>query len=75
MLFGKENFFYHESIRNYVAFFGYIFNDIHVKSGDKFKKVIIRQANGNMYENINQEIDLRELIKIREEKFQNALLI
>jgi hypothetical protein len=60
MIFGKDSFFYHETIRNYTAIFGYIFSDIHVKQDEQFKKVIIRQATGNLYENTEQSIESRD---------------
>ena len=60
MLFGKDQFFYHETLRNYNAVFGYIFSDIYTKNDDQFKKVMIRQASGNLYENTDQSLESRD---------------
>lgn len=54
-LFGIDNYFYHGSIRRYIALFGSIFTDIHIKrqSADGKKeeviKVPVKYGNGYMY--------------------------
>jgi hypothetical protein len=54
-LFGLDNYFYHGSIRRYVALFGSLFKDVYIRrvaddgSKEEFIKVPIRYGNGNMY--------------------------
>lgn len=60
-LFGLDQWFYHGSVRRYVALFGSIFSDIYIKrvSEDGAKedniKVPIRYGNGNMYIKVPQD--------------------
>lgn len=61
-LFGLDNYFYHGSVRRYVALFGSLFTDLHIKrvatdgSGkEEVIKVPIRYGNGNMYLKVPQD--------------------
>lgn len=60
-LFSLENHFYHGSVRRYVALFGNIFSNIHIKrkSSDETRedviKVPIRYGAGNMYLKVAQD--------------------
>lgn len=67
-LFGKEQHFYHASVRKYVALFGSLFTDIYVKrTADDGKvdyvTVPIRYANGNMYSKVAQD-ESREIAQV-----------
>lgn len=72
-LFGLDNYFYHGSIRRYIALFGSIFSDIHIKrtSADGKKEDIIqvpiKYGNGNMYMKAPQD-------ETREEKKVSRIL-
>lgn len=65
-IFGLDNFFYHASVRRYVALFGTIFSDIYIQrtSADGTKqdtiKIPIQYAAGNMYLKASQDPELRE---------------
>lgn len=67
-LFGKENHFYHSSIRRYVALFGSLFSDIYIKrvaegGREDFVSVPIKYAVGNAYSKIAQD-ESREVEKV-----------
>lgn len=67
-LFGKENHYYHASIRRYVALFGSLFSDIYIKRAgpngrEDFVAVPIRYASGNMYSKVAQD-ETREIEKV-----------
>jgi hypothetical protein len=67
-IFGLDNYFYHGSIRKYIALFGSIFTDIHIKrvaddgSKEEVVKIPIRYGNGNMYIKVPQD-ESREIAK------------
>ena len=52
-LFGRDKFFYHGSLRRYVALFGSLFTDVYIRRAsdakEEYIKVPIRYGNGNMY--------------------------
>lgn len=60
-LFGTENYFYHASIKRYVALFGSLFSNLHIKrvsedgSKEDVIKVPIRYGQGNMYSKVPQD--------------------
>lgn len=67
-LFSKEHHFYHASVRRYVALFGSLFSDIHIKrTSDDGKEdyviVPIKYANGNMYSKVAQD-ETREIKQV-----------
>lgn len=65
-IFGLDQYFYHASVRRYVALFGTIFSDLYIKrtSGDGNSedtiKVPIQYASGNMYLKAAQSVQIRE---------------
>jgi hypothetical protein len=65
-LFGLDNHFYHASVRRYVALFGSLFTDIHIKrvAGERedIIQVPIKYGNGNMYMKVPQD-DTRDAKK------------
>lgn len=70
-LFGKDNWFYHGSIRKYTVLFGSVFEGLHVRRADgkgreEFVAVPIRYASGNRYEKLAQDAAGREVNKTRE---------
>ena len=67
-LFGKQNHFYHASIRRYVALFGSLFSDIYIKrvaenGKEEYVGVPIRYSSGNMYSKVEQD-ESREINKV-----------
>lgn len=69
-LFGLENYYYHGSVRRYVALFGSLFSDLYLKriaTDGSMKedtiKVPIRYSNGNMYMKVPQDAS-REINQI-----------
>lgn len=67
-LFGKENHFYHASIRRYVALFGSLFSDMYIKrvadgGVENYVSIPIRYASGNMYMKVAQD-ETREIQKV-----------
>lgn len=71
-MFGKDNYFYHGSIRRYIVIFGSLFNDMYIKrkneSGNREEmiKVPLRFGKGNIYEKVEQDSESRETKKIRQ---------
>lgn len=69
-LFGRENHYYHASIRRYVALFGSLFTDLYIKrtaedgSKEEFVKVPIKYGVGNMYVKVDQDVNTREDNKV-----------
>lgn len=71
-LFGLDQYFYHGSVRRYVALFGTLFTDIYIQRQSKLDdgsikeetiKVPIRYGNGNMYLKVPQD-DTREVKQV-----------
>jgi hypothetical protein len=72
MFFGKENWYYHSSIRRYTVLFGSIFTDMWIKrvseesNREDFIKIPLRFGRGDLYEKLDQTSEARENQRIKQ---------
>lgn len=71
-LFGKDKWFYNESIRRYTTIFGGLFTELYIKRSDEtadredYIKVPIKFGRGFLYEKLNPSEDTREYKRVRQ---------
>lgn len=71
-MFGKDNWFYNQSIRRYTILFGSIFDNVYIQRKNQetneadFIKVPLKFSRGFLYEKLNQDSSARENTRVRQ---------